>query len=109
MEESARLAKDMTSFDRVGLKVRLAKLGVRALVKATLEEVADGRVLVSTSLGEEALPADSLVVSLGLVPNQDLYRELQAQFPEVYAVGDCVTPRKALQAIHEGYRAGNQV
>jgi len=109
VEESQRLAKDMTSFDRVGLKTRLSKLGVRTLLKATVAEVADSRVMVSGPDGSEALEVDSLVVSLGLVPNQGLYLELKGQFPEVYAVGDCVTPRKAINAIHDGYKAGNRV
>ena len=65
--------------------------------------------MVSGPDGSEALEVDSLVVSLGLVPNQGLYLELKGQFPEVYAVGDCVTPRKAINAIHDGYKAGNRV
>ena len=109
VHEQPRLAKDMTSFDRVGLKRRLAQLGVRVLVKASVEETDTGRLTVLSPEGREVLAADSLVFSLGLAPVQDLYQELKAHFPQVYAAGDCVTPRKALQAIHEGFRAGMQV
>jgi len=29
--------------------------------------------------------------------------------PEVYAIGDCVEPRKALEAIHEGFKIGQTI
>ncbi len=107
VEESSRIAKDMTAFDRVGLKTRLRSLGVRAITGATLE--ADGGEVIAVSPeGRESLQADSVVLSLGLTPNLDLYEALKAEFAEVNAVGDCVTPRKALHAIHEGYKAGNR-
>ncbi|MDP2662990.1 MAG: FAD-dependent oxidoreductase, partial [Dehalococcoidia bacterium] len=95
VEGSSRLAKDMTAFDRVGLKTRLRNLGVRAITGATLE-AAGGEIFAITPQGRESLQADSVVLSLGLTPNQDLYESLKAEFAEVNAVGDCVTPRKAL-------------
>lgn len=109
LEESARLAKDMTSFDRVGLKVRLGSLGVRTLMRATMEAVSAGHITISGPEGTEEIEVDTLVVSLGMIPSQALYQELRGQHPEVYAVGDCVNPRKALHAIHEGFRAATQL
>ncbi len=108
VEETARLAKDMSAFDRVGLKTRLKKLGVRQIINASLE-IAGGQMTAVTSEAREPLQADSLVLSIGLASNQDIYQALKAEFPEVYAIGDCVSPRKAMHAILEGFKVGNQV
>ncbi len=35
----------------------------------------------------------------------DLYQSLKGQVPELYAVGDCVAPRKIDAAIREGFLA----
>jgi 2,4-dienoyl-CoA reductase-like NADH-dependent reductase (Old Yellow Enzyme family)/thioredoxin reductase len=109
VEGSPRLAKDMTNFDRFGLKDRLARLGVRVLTSTTVEGVEDRSLRVATPEGREAIALDTLVVAVGLKPNSTLYQQLKGEFEEVYAVGDCVVPRKALQAIHEGFKVGNRV
>lgn len=109
LEESRRLAKDMASFDKHRIKSRLSALGVRFLLGTTLDRVVDGEVTVATPQGIETLEADSVVVSLGVVPSQGLYDSLKLRFSEVYAVGDCAIPRKAMHAINEGFRVGNKI
>ncbi len=48
-------------------------------------------------------------MTLGLVPNQDLLKPLQDRFPEVYAIGKCVEPRKIHQAVHEAAFGGRAI
>ena len=36
-------------------------------------------------------------------------KTLETRFPEVYAVGDCVSPRRMLEAIHEGYAVAAKI
>jgi hypothetical protein len=50
--------------------------------------------------------AESIVLACGLVPDRTLFENLSAngQF-EVFEVGDCVAPRKILDAIRDGHIA----
>ena len=52
---------------------------------------------------EEVLEADTVVLAVGSKPNKKLLEELEGKFFEVYAVGDCIEPRRCLEAIHEAW------
>lgn len=52
---------------------------------------------------------DSLVLSLGGRANDSLYHELKGNVKELYAIGDCVAPRKIPEAIREGHIAGRRI
>jgi pyruvate/2-oxoglutarate dehydrogenase complex dihydrolipoamide dehydrogenase (E3) component len=45
-----------------------------------------------------SLPADTVVVAIGIKPVDTLVEELQGLVPEVYPIGDCVQPGNASQA-----------
>ncbi|MFZ0889326.1 MAG: FAD-dependent oxidoreductase [Candidatus Binataceae bacterium] len=54
---------------------------------------------------ERVLAADSLVYAGDNDVCDGLYRELKGKVPELYAVGDCISPRKIDAAIREGFLA----
>lgn len=58
---------------------------------------------------ERTLEVDTVVMSTGYRANDSIWRALRGQVPELYAVGDCYSPRRALDAIHEGYNTGFKV
>jgi hypothetical protein len=43
---------------------------------------------------------------LGSTPERHLVVELTGQFPFLAEVGDCISPRKVGEAVHEGFAAG---
>jgi thioredoxin reductase len=47
-----------------------------------------------------------IVAAIGLEPNNSLIEELKQKYPNVLTAGDCVKPRRIMDAIHEGYIAG---
>ena len=54
--------------------------------------------------------ADSVVLAVGMEPvNGVTTEDLQGQIPEVYTIGDCVSPRHVMHAIWEGYRTARLV
>ena len=57
------------------------------------------------------LKADSIVIAVGSKSEDKLGRELSELIPELETrvIGDCVEPRDALAAIHEGFKAGNEL
>jgi 2-enoate reductase len=46
---------------------------------------------------------DTVVMATGYRSNNGLFQELKGQVGELYAVGDCVLPRRVLDAINESY------
>jgi thioredoxin reductase len=54
------------------------------------------------------LEADTVVLAVGARAEKKLTQEIESKV-EVYAVGDCVQARKALDAIYEGAKAGLSV
>ncbi|MEW5897680.1 MAG: FAD-dependent oxidoreductase [Bacillota bacterium] len=91
---------------------RLRNLGVR-IATGTLIRAINGTtvILEDAYSGEqwEVSGVDTIVVAGLRQANDELYHVLKKQGIEVYAVGDCVAPRSALEAIREGHLAGRQI
>ena len=54
----------------------------------------------------EVSGVDTVVLSLGHVPQDSLYTTLKPLVPELHAIGDCMAPRTAEEAIYDGLKAG---
>jgi NADPH-dependent 2,4-dienoyl-CoA reductase/sulfur reductase-like enzyme len=52
------------------------------------------------------VPIESVVLAVGAEPVDSLYEELAAAGISCVKIGDCVTPRRILDAVHEGFQAG---
>ena len=50
-----------------------------------------------------------MVLAVGVKPDNHLEEELKGAVPEMYAIGDCVEPRDALDAISEGAEIGRKI
>jgi NADPH-dependent 2,4-dienoyl-CoA reductase/sulfur reductase-like enzyme len=103
------LAKDMEGTTRLLLLKRLSDAKVSTMLSTEVKEVYNGSVLVSKRGKKESIEADSIVVAIGSEVNRDLTKKLEGKFSEIITIGDCVEPRKAMEAIHEGFRAGASV
>ena len=93
--------------EKVNRKVLLRSLGekgakIRILTRATLI-LAEG---VEVEFGglKEILAADTVVLATGVLPKNELEPALRALPVEFHKVGDCKEPRKAIDAIHEGFQ-----
>jgi len=110
VEESQSLGRDINIFDAWGFRTRLNKLGVTVMLSSTVREITlSGVVVVSKEGAEKTIAADTVVLARKLKPDTDLLEELRGEEVHVYAAGDCVAPRKALNAIHDGFRAGMSI
>ena len=77
---------------------------VNVLTSSNVLEIKDGRAIIDHDGKQEGLEADTIVVAIGLEARSRLHNELNGKVPEVYAIGDCVKPRRVLDAIWEGFR-----
>lgn len=84
----------------------LRRYGVRVLTGAAVKEIQGDGVVVQTASGEEKLPADTVVLAMGAMPESELCERIKETVKEIYMVGDAVTPRKIQDAIYDGFLAG---
>ena len=59
--------------------------------------------------GKYDLPVDTVVLAVGAKPENSLLGGLEGKVPEMYAIGDCLSPRKMIEAIHEGYETALKI
>lgn len=52
---------------------------------------------------------DTVVLAAGNRVEDQLYKSLKGHVKELHRVGDCVAPRRALEAIYEGYNLGREL
>jgi len=67
--------------------------------------------LAITQQGEREIhyPIETVVMAVGVRPNQELQKALQGSDMVIHVIGDAVKPRKALEAIWEGFEVGNKI
>ncbi|OGP89702.1 MAG: hypothetical protein A2156_00645 [Deltaproteobacteria bacterium RBG_16_48_10] len=75
------------------------------LISTKVLEVKDKGIAIENRYGKrDVLKADTVVIATGFQSNKGPYEGLRGRCPELYAIGDCIEPRKVLDAIWEGYR-----
>lgn len=67
------------------------------------------RVTYEKDKKDNFLLADTVVIAAGYKPNQGIFKGLDGKIEELYKIGDCVSVRTALEAIHEGFEAGSKI
>ncbi|MEW6440575.1 MAG: FAD-dependent oxidoreductase [bacterium] len=102
IEMLPEVGADMELITKVFMLPRLARAGVETRTSVRVEEITKQGVRA----GGELFEADTVVLATGLKARDGLSEALKGKVPEVHVIGDCVKPRKLLDAIHEGARAG---
>jgi NADH dehydrogenase FAD-containing subunit len=97
----------MDQVSRQGFLERLSKQDIEIRTGVYLAEITDDGAIMYDKEGEKTeISGDNVVLAAGLSANRGLFEELSSvRNLEIYAVGDCVEPRKVFDAIHEGYQA----
>jgi len=112
LEATGRFGGDMGAIHAFYLRRFLKELNVRMERFAPVREATDREILYSREGEEMVLKGfDSLVVALGTRPDRSLADELEAAGAgiAVTVIGDARSPRKALEAIREGFDAGSGI
>jgi len=106
----------LTKFGRdIGVSTRwtildeLKRLGVRIIAGARAVAIKKEGLEIEKGDKIEVIPADSIVIAAGAKPENSLKEKLKGIVKEIHVVGDAAGPRKALDAIREGFMAGLKV
>ena len=103
------LALDEERINRKLLLRRLGEKGVKVRVMTQAKAIGPEGVEVEFNGRREILPADTVVLAIGVKANRELEESIKNLNVKIYTIGDCASPRKALEAIQEGFRAALEI
>ena len=55
------------------------------------------------------IPADTVVLAIGVKTRTETVKALQELAREVYVIGDCANPRNLMGAIHDGFNIAVEI
>lgn len=88
----------------------LALNGVKIEANTTVHEIDDDCVVtVNKYLQQSIIKADTIVLAVGLEPDDRLYNLLVGKVANLYALGDCQEPRRIMGAIWDGYEVARSI
>jgi NADPH-dependent 2,4-dienoyl-CoA reductase/sulfur reductase-like enzyme len=85
---------------------RLKRNGVVVTPMTTISSISGKTVTVADTVTNEERTiddVDTVVMATGYRSDNRLYKALKGKIKELYAIGDCKLPQRALDAIREGY------
>ena len=84
----------------------LRRFGVHMISDALAIRITPQGVDVVIGADESHIAGDTVVLAMGVTPLDDIYHSLQGRVKELYLIGDAREPRKAFDAIREGFETG---
>jgi NADPH-dependent 2,4-dienoyl-CoA reductase/sulfur reductase-like enzyme len=106
------IAPDMSFWSREVLLRRLVRCGVDMLTQAKITGIKGKTVVFDRGGIEGRLPnVDSVVLAMGYVSrNNASFKDwAKTRGVKYYLVGDCVTPRDIMHAVHDGFEAASGI
>ena len=91
------------------LHKRLRDAGGQILLGAAVTRVEPDAVFYRQGEEEKQIPAASVITAMGAKPANDLEGVLEELGIPWRVAGDAKSPRRLLEAIHEGDRAGREI
>ena len=109
VEMQKSLGADIGMSTRWIILQEMKRNGIKSVTRATVLSINEQGVLIKRGDQEELLTADTVVLAAGSRPDSELCEQIKEKVKEVYLIGDAVIPRKALDAVHQGYLAGEML
>jgi 2,4-dienoyl-CoA reductase-like NADH-dependent reductase (Old Yellow Enzyme family)/thioredoxin reductase len=110
LEMQANVGMGMHERSRIILVDKLIRGGVNIVKQAVVKEISDSEIKFEREgLKERLKEFDNVVLALGTVPENTLAKKLSTIKVPIFSIGDCVSPRKAVEAIREGFDLGREI
>ena len=108
VEMLKRVGSDIGSSTRWTRMSALSDLNVNVMKETKALGITDGKLIVEKDGKKEEIKADTIVLAVGTTPDRSLVDALEGKV-EVRAVGDCVEPKKGLEAVHAGFELARKI
>jgi 2,4-dienoyl-CoA reductase (NADPH2) len=91
--------------------MNLTAKGVKRISEFEVKRAVPGKVTVRNIFTEQEqdLEADTLVTSYWRSADTRLYDELKGKVKEIHKIGDCLAPRRVINAIYDGYKVAMEL
>lgn len=102
----------VTTTDLTAFYMRMRPRGVVFSPNTVIKEISGNTVVVLDlfAFTERTIEdVDTVVLAMGNQANNQIYYDLKGKVKELYAIGDCLSPRKAIDAIYDGYNIGRSL
>jgi 2,4-dienoyl-CoA reductase (NADPH2) len=109
VEMLTKIGRDIGPSTRWSILQDMSRRGIRTYEAAKAVEITTESVLIEQEGHTIHLPAKSVVAAVGARPVNRLYEQLREKVQDVYLIGDAKKPRKALEAVHEGFEIGLRI
>lgn len=106
VEMEPKLGQDIGYTTRWTVLQDLRRYGVETLVDAKALRIIPEGVLIAVEHEERLIEADTVVLAAGVSPRTALYEGLKGAVRELHLIGDAKSPRRAYDAIREGFEVG---
>lgn len=112
IEMMSDLALDVNPLVRRFLLDRLERLRILTVLNTEITEIHENYVVGVTKGERRIFQGDSFILAMGLESDRSLiesWKERPPRSSKVYEIGDCVKPRRIVDAIHEGFSVGLEI
>ena len=109
VEMLADVGRDMDPLARIMLLGRLNRQGVVIHSNTRITRLTKNEAIAQQDDGTIRFPIETLIMAVGVRPNRELANELEDSGLELHIIGDAFQPRKALEAIWEGFEVGLKI
>jgi 2,4-dienoyl-CoA reductase (NADPH2) len=109
VEMLAKYGRDIGPSTRWTILDELKRLGVRIVSGAKAVAVTKEGLEIEKEGKDEIIRADSIVIAAGAKPEKSLEEQLKPIVKEIHVIGDAAGPRKALDAVREGFLVGLKI
>lgn len=104
------IAHDATGLNRITLLELMRQHTIKFRTEVKLEEITDRSVIViNRQWNRHEIPADTVVLALGVKSRYDIMKGLQGLARDVYVIGDCLSPRNLMAAIHDAFNVSVEI
>ncbi len=108
VEMQADVAPDMFLNEKTTMLERWKKLDIEIFTKKTVTAFTPKGIEVEEDGKTEQIAGETIVVAMGAKADKKL-ADLGGEVPEFFICGDCVKPRKILDAVYEGTKVACEI
>jgi pyruvate/2-oxoglutarate dehydrogenase complex dihydrolipoamide dehydrogenase (E3) component len=109
LEMLDRVGYDLERVNRWVIMSKLRQTGVKMETRAKVVEITNKGVRAVRGEVVDFFQGDTVVLAVGMRPNNELARELRGKVAELHVIGDCSEPRRIAEAIKEGFCVAREI
>ena len=106
MRHGEVFATNIKPIAREDLLVRFKRKGVVLLPSVKYERINNKSVVITREGNRQSIPAETILVAAGAVPEESLVGALRAKGLETYTIDVCASSGKIADALREAARLG---